>query len=579
MTYNKRWQVASPLTSIASENLAAFPPILRQMLFNRGYATDAEARAYLKAEPDFDTNPFQMTGMDVAIERIRFAIDHTEPIAIYGDYDVDGVTATALLVQTLQALGAGVRGYIPNRFDEGYGLNNDALDNLKADGVKLVITVDCGIRSPVEAAHARTLSLDLIITDHHNPAGELPEATAVINPKQPGDPYPDKDLAGVGIAYKIAQALLDDRRQTTDPNKSSVVGGPSSEFLKSLLDLVALGTVADLAPLVGENRVLVRKGLHQIRETQRQGLFSLAGVAELTLARVNAGHIGFVLGPRLNAAGRLDSALDALELLTTSDVRRAGELAQQLNVQNRERQALTRATQEQAEAITLAEDPQALILFAVHPEFNPGVVGLAASRLVETYYRPAIVGQISTETTRCSCRSIPEFHITEALDQCADLLIRHGGHAAAAGFTIRNENLPALMERLKSIAAEHLEKMDLRPVLSADAEVSLSDLKPEMLKYLDYLQPTGYGNPEAVFVSRGVKVTSARTVGADGRHLRLTVTDGRVTFDAIGFRMGHLLPELPPRMDLLYTFETNEYNGRVSLQLNLRDVKPAGMPD
>jgi len=579
MTYNKRWQVASPLTSIASENLAAFPPILRQMLFNRGYATDAEARAYLKAEPDFDTNPFQMTGMDVAVERIRFAIDHTEPIAIYGDYDVDGVTATALLVQTLQALGAGVRGYIPNRFDEGYGLNNDALDNLKADGVKLVITVDCGIRSPVEAAHARTLSLDLIITDHHNPAGELPEATAVINPKQPGDPYPDKDLAGVGIAYKIAQALLDDRRQTTDPNKSSVVGGPSSEFLKSLLDLVALGTVADLAPLVGENRVLVRKGLHQIRETQRQGLFSLAGVAELTLARVNAGHIGFVLGPRLNAAGRLDSALDALELLTTSDVRRAGELAQQLNVQNRERQALTRATQEQAEAITLAEDPQALILFAVHPEFNPGVVGLAASRLVETYYRPAIVGQISTETTRCSCRSIPEFHITEALDQCADLLIRHGGHAAAAGFTIRNENLPALMERLKSIAAEHLEKMDLRPVLSADAEVSLSDLKPEMLKYLDYLQPTGYGNPEAVFVSRGVKVTSARTVGADGRHLRLTVTDGRVTFDAIGFRMGHLLPELPPRMDLLYTFETNEYNGRVSLQLNLRDVKPAGMPD
>src|SRR5581483_7701387 len=244
MTHSKRWLVSPPITPQADENLSAFPPILRQLLFNRGYATEAEARVFLKAEPDFNADPFQIKDMGAAIDRIRFAIEHREPIAIYGDYDVDGVTASALLVQTLKALGADVRGYIPNRFDEGYGLNNDALDNLKADGVKLVITVDCGIRSPDEALHARTVGLDLIISDHHHPSAELPPAFAVINPKQAGDVYPDKNLAGVGIAYKIAQALLDGRPLTEDRPPSTVHG----LSLNDLLDLVALGTVADLAP-------------------------------------------------------------------------------------------------------------------------------------------------------------------------------------------------------------------------------------------------------------------------------------------------------------------------------------------
>jgi single-stranded-DNA-specific exonuclease len=569
MPHTKRWQTAPPLTSQADESLAAFPPILRQLLFNRGYATDADARSFLKAETDFDTNPFQMTGMDIAVARIRQAIDRKEPIAIYGDYDVDGVTATALLVQALRTLGGDARPYIPNRFDEGYGLNPEALSALKEQGVTLVISVDCGIRSPAEAAHARSIGLDMIISDHHQPAeGDLPVAFTVINPKQEGDQYPDKDLAGVGVAYKIAQALFENGKDLA-----------SSSQLEDFLDLVALGTVADLAPLVGENRVLVRKGLQKIRATKRQGLFSLAAVSDLPLPRTTATSIGFILGPRLNAAGRLESALAAYELLTTTDVRRAGELAQQLNVQNRQRQELTRKIQEEAETIALAEDPESHLLFAVHPDFNSGVVGLAAARLVETYYRPAVVGQVLEETTRCSCRSIPEFHITQALDQCKDLLIRHGGHAAAAGFTVRNENLEALKGRLKSIAAEQLQGLDLRQTLNADAEVPLSDLRPELLKYLDYLQPTGYGNPEAVFISRNVRVTNVRTVGSDGKHLKLVVTDGRVTFDAIGFRLGHLQPELPLRVDLIYTFEANEYNGRTSLQLNLKDVKPVGLPD
>ena len=562
----KRWQVAPPLPTEVSLALAAHPPILRQILYNRGYASADEARNFLEAVPGFDPSPWGLTGMTMAVARLLAAVEAREPVAIYGDYDVDGVTATALLVQTLQALGGNVRGYIPNRFDEGYGLNNEALSALAADGVRVVVTVDCGIRSPDEAAHARAAGLDLIITDHHHPAeGALPPALAVINPKQPGDSYPDKDLAGVGLAYKLAEALLE---------RHPVEGLP-----EGLLDLVALGTVADLAPLTAENRSLVRRGLRQIHLSRRQGLHALAAVAEVPLGKIDAGHIGFGLGPRLNAAGRLDSALAAFELLTAADPQVTGTLAQQLDITNRERQTLTRSTQEKAEALALADDPDGMLLFAVDEEFNPGVVGLAASRLTETHYRPAVVAARDVETTRGSCRSIPEFHITDALDQCADLLVRHGGHAAAAGFTVRNENLSALISRLKSIAREQLGGRDLRPVLVADVEVPLSDLRPELLQELEKLQPTGYGNPGPLFVTREARVTASRTVGADGRHLKLSVTDGRLTFDAIGFRLGHLLSTLPERVDLLYAFELNEFNGRTSLQLNLRDVKPSGLPD
>ena len=570
--HNKRWVVQPPITSQAEKELTKFPPILRQILFNRGIYTDADARIFLKAEAMANTDPFQLTGMQTAVDRIRFALEQNEPIAIYGDYDVDGVTATALLVQALEGLGANVRGYIPNRFDEGYGLNKDALDSLKADGVKLVITVDCGIRSPDEALHARTIGLDLIISDHHHPDGlNLPPALAVINPKQHGDPYPDKDLAGVGIAYKIAEALSIERGKKKDGDAFP---------LSSFLDLVALGTVADLAPLVGENRSLVRRGLKQMRETKRQGLFSLAGVAEMKLDKVTAGNIGFMLGPRLNASGRLESALASFELLITTDFMRAGQLAQQLDVQNRQRQSITKSMQAKAEEIAMSDDPDAFLLFAAHEDFNPGVVGLAASRLTETYSRPAVVAAKNAEETRGSCRSIPEFHITDALDQCRDLLVRHGGHAAAAGFTVKNENLPELVARLKAIAQEKLSGKDLRQTLSADMEVALPELNFDVLKHLALLEPTGYGNPDAVFVSRDVRVKAARTVGADARHLKLSLEDERgAVFDSIGFRLGHLRDSLPARVDVLYSLEANEWNGRTSLQLNLKDVKPAGLPD
>ncbi len=568
MTQTKRWIVPPLISPEADSALSAFPLLLKQILYNRGYATDAEARAYLNAKPNFDTDPFQMTGMRAAVDRIQYAIQHQEPIAIYGDYDVDGVTSTALLVEAFQYWNANVRGYIPNRFEEGYGLNNNALDELKASGVKLVITVDCGIRSPNETLYANSLGLDLIISDHHHPAeGDLPAAFAVINPKQPGDIYPDKDLAGVGIAYKIAEAL------------ASL--SPSAFSLDALLDLVALGTVADLAPLVGENRILVRKGLRQMKQTARQGLFSLAAVSEIKLEKVNAGNIGFSLGPRLNAAGRVKEALAAYELLITKDASRAGQLAQELNIQNRQRQNITKDMQARADEIAKKDDPDSFLLFAAQEDFNSGVIGLAASRLTETYYRPAIVASKGEEETRGSCRSIPEFHITDALDQCADLLVRHGGHAAAAGFTVKNENLSELVSRLKNIAAQQLSNVDLRPTVTADAEVSLVDFRPELFeKALKYLEPTGYGNPNAAFVARNVKVKNARTVGADAKHLKLSLEDAEgYIHDAIGFRLGDWKNKMPQRVDILFSYEPNEYNGKINYQLNLKDLKEAGAKD
>ncbi|HEX7974152.1 MAG TPA: DHH family phosphoesterase [Anaerolineales bacterium] len=326
----KRWLVAPRLPPEAGFELDDYQPILRQILYNRQITTPQAAIRYLNADAPEDSHPSMMRGIPEAVERICRAIEHQEFIAVYGDYDADGVTATALLTQTLQALGAQVTGYIPNRFDEGYGLNNEALDSLKASGVSLVITVDCGIRSLQEAEHSRRIGLDLIISDHHHCADEIPDALAVINPKQPGCNYVEKNLAGVGLAYKLAYALLEQAGQ----------GKNISLKPADLLDLVALGTVADLAPLTGENRSLVRAGIETIRATRRQGLVSLIGASGLDQAKVNAGDIGFVLGPRLNAAGRLESALASLELLTADDVLVSGMLAQKLDTQNRKRQEI-----------------------------------------------------------------------------------------------------------------------------------------------------------------------------------------------------------------------------------------------
>jgi single-stranded-DNA-specific exonuclease len=564
----KHWIIAQPITPDSNENLVRFSPIMRQILFNRGYKTHEAARSYLRALPPDGTQPGRMLGVREAVERIKKGIERREAIAVYGDYDADGVTATALLTEVLQRLGAAARGYIPNRFDEGYGLNIDALDSLSEEGVKLVITVDCGVRSLEEADYARRIGIDLVVTDHHQPSLELPQAVAIIDPKQPDDSYPDKDLAGVGLAFKLASALLE---EAGVPPPSSTYPSPAIDYL----DLVALGTVADQAPLIGENRALVRTGLEYIRNPHRQGILSLIGAAQIDLASINSESIGYSLGPRLNAAGRLDSALDALDLLLTRDVGEAARLAQQLDIQNRERQEITRAIQSHAEDVILTEKPDSLLLFAVNETYNPGVIGLAAARLMEKYYRPAIVAFKGEELTRGSCRSIPEFHITHALDQCADLLVRHGGHAAAAGFTVDNSHLDELIDRLQQIAKNELENLDLRPSVTVDAEVNLSELSPDLLQELAFIEPTGNKNPPAVFASRGVRVLRNRQVGKDGSHLKLTVTDGIITYDTIAFRLGHLQSKLPLFVDIVFTFELNRFNGNEIIQLNVKDIQPS----
>jgi single-stranded-DNA-specific exonuclease len=558
----KQWDVYPRISPLAEEELSIFSPILRQILFNRGISTKRSAIDFLSARTPKGTEPHQLQNMAEAVDRISFAIRKGEKIAVYGDYDADGVTATALMVETLKALGANAHAYIPNRFEEGYGLNINALDELHKDQFNLVVTVDCGIRAIDQIDHANNLGIDIIVTDHHHPGGELPEAYAVINPKIPGDSYPDKDLAGVGVAYKLASALV----------KKIAISG---FYTESLLDLVALGTVADLVPLVGENRSLVRSGLKHIRRPHRQGLLSLTAAAGIHPMKVNSTQIGFILGPRLNAAGRLDSAILAYELLTTRDISRAGQLAQQLDNQNRERQKITREMQILAEEIALKERDQPFLIFASDPSFNPGVVGLTAARMVDKFYRPAIVAHQGDELTRGSCRSVPEFHITDALDKCADLLTHHGGHAAAAGFTVENSRVPDLVERLQVIARDCLAEKDLRPVVNADMEVPLSSLNFELLQELDQLQPTGYGNPDPIFITRNLRVANSKQVGRDRSHLRLSLDDGSKTLNAIAFRQGYWQETIPPRIDVAYQFEANEYNGMISLQLNVRDIKPS----
>jgi single-stranded-DNA-specific exonuclease len=559
----KIWEVADPLPPEIADQLRNYSLVMRQLLYNRGIQTAEEASIYLERKGSL-YDPFQMIGMDAAVERLCRALSDGEQVAVYGDYDVDGVTATALLVQVLRRLGGNVIPYIPDRFEEGYGLNNAALDRLAAEGYRLVVTVDCGIRSLAEAEHARAGGMDLIISDHHEPKVELPAALAVINPRQAGDRYPEKNLAGVGLAFKIAQALIE---RYPHPGVKA----------EDWLDLVAVGTVADIVPLNGENRTLVKAGMELLRSGRRQGLKSLVGAAGFeSNANLSARDIGFMLGPRLNAAGRLDSAMAAFNLLMAVDPTESGGLALNLDDQNRQRQNLTASMQIEAEALFAEDEAAPFLIFAFKPEFDftrAGLVGLVASRLTETYYRPSIVACLENGFVRASCRSIPEFHITQALDECSRLLVRHGGHAMAAGFTVRQEDLSELVTSLNTIALRELAHRELRPVLHADLELPLHQLRPEILTDLERLEPTGVGNHSAYFVSRELQVKRAFLMGKENQHLKLVVTDGKITYDAVAFRMGHRYPNLPGRIDLLYAFERNYFNGRVTLQLMVRDLR------
>ncbi|NDJ75155.1 MAG: single-stranded-DNA-specific exonuclease RecJ [Chloroflexi bacterium] len=559
-----------------------FHPVIAQVLFNRGQDTRDKARLFLEGGDDVLFNPFTMHGMNQAVGRIRHAIKKQELIAVYGDFDADGVTSTALLTQALEAFGARVLPYIPDRADEGYGVNVEALQTLADDGVRLVITVDCGIRAVEEIEEGKKLGVDMIITDHHSVGDELPNALAVIDPKidaklrlEEGrtNGYPEDMLAGVGVAFKLADALLraEQNQSRRQPNLK----------LEDLLDLVALGTVADLAPLDRpENRELVRRGLDVLNRAQRPGIYELAQVARVEPGKISTTSIGFMLGPRINAAGRLGSAMTAYRLLATRDITRASELAQDLQRINIERQNLTMEAVEIARARALkGADGDLPLIFDAGPEFLSGIVGLVAGRLCEEFYRPAVVIEMGEDESRGSCRSVPEFDITQALDRCADLLVRHGGHAQAAGFTIRNENLPLLRDQLMLLAEEALSGQELQPSIDIDAEVPFDYLTMDLAQRLNRLEPTGARNSAPVLATRRMRVLDYKRVGNEGKHLRLKLSNGIHNIDAIGFKQGEWAERMPLYIDVAYHLEINVWNGITKLQLNVQDLRPAGQMD
>jgi single-stranded-DNA-specific exonuclease len=568
----KRWQIAPPAPP---SHVARFPhlhPVTVQVLYNRGIIDLADVTAFLSGEGG-EANPFDLSDIPAAVTRLRQALRAGEPIAVYGDFDADGVTATVLLVQTLRALGGHVRPYIPHRVDEGYGLNEAALTQLARQGARVVVTVDCGVRSLEEVAHANRQGLDVIVTDHHSVGSRLPDAVAVIDPKRLDNHYPFNELAGVGVAFKLAQALLRSHRQT--PVTSQDVRLEEED----LLDLVALGTVADMVPLIGENRTLVHRGLVCINRMERPGVEALCRQSGLKSGAVGATAIGYTLGPRLNAAGRLAHAKIAYQLLETKYPAEAERLAGELDRLNRERRQLTLETQERARQLVMETAGDAPLLFAAAPDFLAGIVGLVASRLVDEFYCPAVVVEVGKKISRGSARSIPEFHVTRALDECAGMLVRHGGHAAAAGFTVANENLDRLAAELRRLAAEQLAGIELTPILSVDVEVSLPQISGELQRELARLEPCGYANPAPLFLSRNARIRSQRAVGNEGKHLKLVLFDGRITWDGIAFRQGEWAGKLPDRVDIVYRLEANEWNGRRRLQLNVQDVRPAGQGD
>lgn len=565
----KRWNIAP---QVSPEHVALFPDLpawVVQVLFNREIRTPDEVRAFREGHP-LATNPFEMKGMGRAVRRLWRAIDDGEQMAVFGDFDVDGVTSTVLLVEVLQAAGGHVIPHIPHRVDDGYGLSLDALRDLWRQGVRLVITADCGIRSVMEVTEA-SKGLEIILTDHHSVGEVLPPAVAVINPKQQDCPYPFKELAGVGVAYKLAQALLMVR---------DVIGKPVPLPEDRFLDLVALGTVADLAPLVGENRNLVRRGLKALNDTPRPGIEALMAAAGVRRGDVDAIAIGFRLGPRLNAAGRLESAMLAYDLLTSQDPLETRTLANQLNVLNGTRQDLTAKTVAEVEAQVQASDPDAYLYFASSPEFKPGIVGLAAGRLTEAHYRPSVVVELGKEESRGSCRSVAEFNITRALDACSDLLIRHGGHAAAAGFTTATANLQDLRIRLQELAAEQLAGQDLRPVVDIDLECDLADLAGVTMDDLGLFEPCGMANPRPVFLSRAAQVVSRRRMGTESQHLKLDLVDAKgALWNAVAFGFGDRIDALPERVDIAYTLGVNDWNQHKMMQLMVEDIRPAGQGD
>ena len=536
------------------------PLLIARIMAARGLAA-VDMPAFLEARPTEVGPP--MLDQERAVERIRGALAARERIVVYGDYDVDGVAGASVLVRAFRRLGFTVGAYIPDRYEEGYGINGGALRKLAADGTRLVVSVDCGITAVAEAALARELGIDLIITDHHHPPPVIPDAYAVVNPRRPGDPSLDKDLAGAGVAFAIARDLL----------------GPElyAAHEAELLQLAAVATVADVVPLRGGNRHLVRRGLAALNASPIVGLRALAARAGLRLGHITASEIGWVIGPRLNAAGRIADAEDALRILLTEDEAEAKALADRLEERNTERQQLTQVVVRGAREHAL-ERPEAWVTTVADTGWPAGIVGLAASRLVEDHGRPAVVIALDGAEGKASCRSVSSVHIAEALAECGDLLTKHGGHAMAAGFSIPAGNVEAFRDRLDEVVRRRLGGVRPVPTIAVDAQIDPEALTPRLALDLALLEPCGAANPRPHLLLRDVRVFGARQVGADADHLRCKITVGRFTFDAMAFRRGGHVEDVTTqgRVDAVVTVGTGL---RGFVELELRDLGPVGTAD
>ncbi|MDI6706223.1 MAG: single-stranded-DNA-specific exonuclease RecJ [Bacillota bacterium] len=561
MFHNKRW-ICSYTDRNAVDSLAAemgISPLIAAVLVNRGIKDAGQGMKYVNPDAQDLIDPFLLPDMEASVDRIMMALDKGERVCVYGDYDVDGITSVAVVVDTLRRLGIDADYYIPNRLDEGYGVNRQALEEIKAAGARLVITVDCGIVSFEEADYAGSIGLDMIITDHHQCHDKLPEAIGVVNPKRADSRYPYQDLAGVGVAYKLCKAV--EKR-----------AGIPLEIDKKL-DIVALGTVADIVPLTGENRILVDQGLKRFKEELIPGIEALVKVSGLEGQDISTGHISFALAPRINAAGRLAEAYRAVELLTANDRERALELAEELDRENRKRQDIEADIYKQA--VEMARDKMDdSVLVMASGDWHPGVIGIVASKITETLNKPCILFCIEGGEARGSGRSIPGLDLYALLADCKHLYTRFGGHKQAAGLSMAEENLEEFTREINRVGRTLLKEIDSRPLIQADGDITGYRLDIEEVRQLKMLEPFGYGNPTPVFIKRDMTVKNTRRVGNTGDHLKLVFADEGQAIEAIAFRWGEEdCPHTGERVEVAFTPQINIWREKEDIQFVVKDIR------
>ncbi|MDW7711758.1 MAG: single-stranded-DNA-specific exonuclease RecJ [Deferrisomatales bacterium] len=571
---HRRWVLREPAAEARGSisRASGVSGLAASVLAARGIVEPEAVGAFLHPSLANLPDPSLLPGMDAAVGRLARAAEAGETVWVYTDYDVDGVTAAAVLGEFLRACRIPVRVRLPRRDREGYGLHPSALREIAEEGGTLVVTADCGVNAVEAGRAARELGIDLVVTDHHSPGDALPEAVAVVNPKLPASSYPDPSIAGVGVAWNLAAAL---RRRLREAGHFGSGGEPD---LREALGLVALGTVADMAPLRDVNRVLVSWGLRALNRSPRAGIRALREVARVK-GELRAGHLGFQLGPRLNAAGRMEGPQEALDLLQTGDPDRARALAQRLDRLNQERREEERGILGQAVERVEAEGwhPGRWSLAVESEGWHAGVVGIVASRLVERYHRPAVVLSVDGGSAKGSARSVRGLHLCEVLAECGGLLDRFGGHAAAAGLSLPAERVPEFRECFEAAVRARLSEEDLAPVLTLDAEPAFSELTVEAVRELSRLEPFGVGNPTPVLLSRRVRLLDVRPLGRDGAHAKLRLEQGGVRCEALAWRKARELGHARPGqwVDVAHTPQVNEWNGVERVQLVVEGMRPA----